>query len=118
MTARMAILQKEFKGFPDFRSVSVTTDPDVDTIDAIKKFASLHHADLSSWYFLRGTKEQMIALSSGGLGLGGEMKTPAHSVQFALVDKTGKIRGRFDPRVPNEMKELQKNVRELLSGKQ
>lgn len=117
MTAKMASLQKEFKDFPEFRSVSVTTDPATDTMEAIKKFANLHHADLTSWYFLRGTKEEMIALSKGGLDLGGDLKSPAHSVQFALIDRNGKIRGRYDPTIPAEMKELRAGLSALLAKK-
>jgi protein SCO1/2 len=96
--------------------VSFTVDPLTDTPERLKIFGTTFGADNRIWQFARGEYEQMEALVTEGFHQAlfrkdrGEapesapdpaqtQPTPfdtAHSVHFALVDATGRIRGFYE----------------------
>src|SRR5438552_15452052 len=64
MTEKMAALQKQL---PQMQFVSVSVDPTNDTPDVLKNYAKQHHADESSWHFLTGKEDAVVALARGML---------------------------------------------------
>jgi cytochrome oxidase Cu insertion factor (SCO1/SenC/PrrC family) len=77
----------------DVTWVSITCDPDTDTVEALRKYAELMKADPERWLFCRAELEytKQVAL---GMNLYLAMKT--HHDDAVVLDKTGKIRGMFD----------------------
>lgn len=124
-TAEMAKLQREFAGEKDFRLVSITVDPERDTVQALSGYAQKFGADPERWLFLTGKKEAIYELAQKGFRLsavepkGGASKpgpasffewltpTPAHahhpgptqpyihSSRFVLVDRKARVRGAY-----------------------
>lgn len=115
MARHLAELQRTFKGDPDFRIVSVTTDPRTDTPEILKAFAKRHGADPRHWLVLRGTKDQAVALSTGGLNLDVKADSNMHSMRFAVVGKDGTVRARYDSTKLDEREQLKTEVRALLA---
>ena len=96
--------------------VSITVDPLTDTPERLKIFGTTFGADSRIWQFVRGDYAEMETLVTDGFHQALFRKdrnqapenapdpalsepTPfdtAHSVHFALVDATGRIRGFYE----------------------
>lgn len=99
MSMNMAKVNQKFKDNKDFRTVSITIDPEHDTPDVMKDYASKFVDDDSTWYFLHGEKEEIYDLSRNGFySFVDKSEDPAigfeHSGKFVLVDRDGYIRSR------------------------
>lgn len=117
LTHKLATLQSRLG--PDFGPqaffVSVTVDPERDTPEVLKRYASAHGAQLSGWAFLTGTPGEIREIARRyGVAYG---KLPSgdmdHTFLTSLVDRSGMLRVqylgvRFDP------DELLGDVRSLL----
>jgi protein SCO1/2 len=78
---------------------SITFDPNRDTVDKLKTFASQYHPDYSGWKFLRGTEEEVKALAySYGAAVVKDNKGNfvTHTNTIALIDKKGNLRHSYN----------------------
>jgi protein SCO1 len=117
LTAKMATLQSRLGADfgPQAFFVSVTVDPERDTPEVLKRYASAHGAELAGWAFLTGTPTEIRDVTRRyGVAY---KKTPRgdvdHTFLTSLVDRNGTLRVqylgvRFDP------DELLKDIRSLL----
>ena len=101
MNESMLLIEKKFFGNPNFGIVSITIDPEHDTAAVLKAHSKLLGVTSSNWNFLTGDKAYIFDLANKGFNLyAGENKKVAggfeHSVLFALIDKDGNIRCRYD----------------------
>src|SRR5690606_28314567 len=86
--------------------ISLTTDPEFDTPEVLKRYAERFEADSNRWEFLTGTKKQIGDLAINSLKLAAIEKKPedresendlfVHSTIFVVVDKRGQLRGVFE----------------------
>jgi cytochrome oxidase Cu insertion factor (SCO1/SenC/PrrC family) len=88
MTGQMKSLQDLLPPTSDAKLVTLTTDPDFDTPEVLKKYGDRFGADFDRWKFLTGTKAEIAALASGSLKLS--------AVPVKLEDKHAKLRGVFE----------------------
>jgi cytochrome oxidase Cu insertion factor (SCO1/SenC/PrrC family) len=77
----------------DVTWVSITCDPDNDTLDVLSEYAKKWNADPDRWLFCRGDFEYTKGIARG-MNLALAMKM--HADHAAVIDKAGKIRGLFD----------------------
>jgi protein SCO1/2 len=116
MSGEMAKLQDEFRDQPDFRIVAVTCDPAWDTAQRLDQFGKTYGADPERWYFVTGTAEDIRRFAVGGLRLPWNADDPVtHSVDFALVDREGRIRDYFRETQQGEMERMRGVIRQLLA---
>ncbi len=103
MTERMKVLERAYRDRA-VRFVSVSVDPEHDTVDVLSAYAERVQAG-DAWLFLTGDREAIRALSIDGMKLAlmpaeGEDLPPGeaivHSNRFVLVDAEGQIRGYYD----------------------
>jgi cytochrome oxidase Cu insertion factor (SCO1/SenC/PrrC family) len=92
--------------------VSITCDPDTDTLEALRNYADQMKADPKRWLFCRGDLNytKQVAL---GMDLYLAMKT--HHDEAVVVDKAGKIRGLFDATSSNECDRMRSLLLECLA---
>jgi protein SCO1/2 len=86
--------------------VTLTTDPDYDSPEVLKRYGERFNADFNHWTFLTGTKNEIAALASGSLKLSAvpvkleDQKSVAdlfiHTTIFVVVDKQARLRGVFE----------------------
>ena len=101
ISARLGNLQGDALKGDDVRFVSISTQPEMDTPEALRQYAQKFHAS-DKWLFLTGDKEQIYNLANKGFLLtaveqNNSKENPViHSTKLALVDKAGKIRGYYD----------------------
>jgi protein SCO1 len=106
MTAQMKSVQAGLPSDSDAHLVTLTTDPDYDSPQVLKRYGQRFDADFNRWTFLTGTKGQIAGLAAGSLKLGSTPIAPAdqknsadlfiHTTIFVLVDKHARLRGIFE----------------------
>lgn len=118
MCLEMAELQEEFQDEPDFRIVATTVDPARDTADVLAKFGKSYGADPDRWYFLTGRKEDIRKFALEGLRIPwNHEEEVAHSPDFVLVDRDGRILDYFRQLEPDQMKRMREVIRGVLGAK-
>jgi protein SCO1 len=106
MTAQMKSLQDLLPLTSTAKLVTLTTDPDFDSPEILKRYGDHFGANSNRWTFLTGTKLEIASLGSGSLKLGSvpvkleDQKSVAdlfiHTTIFVLVDKHAQMRGVFE----------------------
>ena len=106
ITGHMKSLEDALPKTSDAKLVTLTTDPDFDTLEMMKRYGERFGADFSRWLFLTGTKAQIGALGAGSLKLSAVPVPPAdqtnaadlfiHTTIFVIVDKHAQLRGSFE----------------------
>jgi protein SCO1/2 len=101
MNRNMVTIQDEFYGNPNVGFASFTIDPAYDTPQVLKEYAKNYKITNPNWHLLTGDKEEIFKLANEGFNLyvGEAAEVEGgfeHSGFFALIDKEGKIRSRYD----------------------
>jgi len=138
-TAQMAKLQADFAEEKALRLVSITVDPERDTVLVLSQYAKRYGADPERWLFLTGEKKTIYRLALESFRLSvvdpaegvkswlfgpipvlahhGEMgKQFIHSSRFVLVDRQARIRGYYQSAEEDALQRLRRDVRILLRG--
>ena len=101
MTKNLVYLQKQLKDEKDFGIVSFTITPDRDNPTVLKQYAEHYNVTNPDWNFLTGDRNQVYDLANKGFNLYAAENPDApggfeHNGHFALIDKEGFIRSRYD----------------------
>lgn len=115
MATQMARLHRLFADYDSVHFVSITVDPDNDTEQVLAAYAEKLKADTDRWHFLRGDMKLVQSLSLDGFKLSPLSVPMDHSARFVLVDQAGQIRGYYDSRSDEEIRQLSDDIGELLS---
>ena len=85
---------------PNFGVISISIDPEKDTTDRLKKHADSLGIKNPNWHFLTGDRKYIGKIADEfDIYVGKDESSSEslnHSGMFALVDKKGKLRCRFD----------------------
>ena len=101
MNRNMLKIQNEYFGNPNLAIASFTIDPAHDTPAVLKEYAASYKITNPNWNLLTGNKETIYKFANSGFNLYVGENTEVeggfeHSGFFALVDKEGNIRSRYD----------------------
>jgi protein SCO1/2 len=121
MSSQMARLQAgiDARGLTgDVRLMSHSVDPENDTPSKLKAYGERLGQDPEIWTLLTGNKEDIYDLARNGYFLTAiESDTAAggifHSDIFALIDRSGRIRGYYDGTDTDEVDQLLEDVHRL-----
>jgi len=110
MATNMGYLQNKFKDRKGLRFISITVNPEHDTVEVLKEYANRVHADTKNWDFLTGDKDKIYEVAFKGFFINAQKDEVApggflHSQYFILIDKKGHIRGIFDGTIYKEIKD-------------
>jgi cytochrome oxidase Cu insertion factor (SCO1/SenC/PrrC family) len=94
----------------DVTWVSITCDPDTDTVEALRKYADQWQADPERWRFVRAPLKYTQQVAKG-MGLG--LFRQGHLDYAVVFDKAGKIRGMYDAASRSQCDQLSKLLVEL-----
>lgn len=113
-------------GVDNYRLVSITLDPEHDTVDVFGQRAEDWDANPAHWLFLTGEKERVRDLITGADGF----RSPAvdnpdnpqmlidHNSNVVLVDAAGRIRGYYDILKVEQREKLTRDLRRLVELKE
>lgn len=110
MTTNMSYIQNKFKDNKNLRYLSITVNPEHDSVSVLKEYADKVHADTESWDFVTGNKDSIYEIAFNGFFVSAQRDSIApggflHSGMLILVDKNAHIRGYFDGTTHKEVKE-------------
>ena len=114
MSENMSTLQERFASSGDIQFLSITTDPDYDTLDILNEYSS-NYSNKNNWFFLRGDILDVIELSEKGFFLSAALLPAGHSTRLVLVDKELNIRKYYEGTVESNIFELQSDIVTLLN---
>ncbi len=96
----------------DVKLLSLTCDPDVDSPERLREYATKLEASSDQWLFLTGRLVYIRRVAAELFQVPLDKQT--HSEKFIVCDKWGHIRGRFTWNKVDEMAELRLLVDKLL----
>ena len=114
MSENMSVLQERFASSNDIQFLSITTDPDYDTLEVLNEYSS-NYSNKNNWYFLRGNIIDVIELSEKGFFLSAALLPAGHSTRLVLVDKQLNIRKYYEGTIESNIFELQSDIVTLLN---
>ncbi len=101
MNQNLVYIQNELKGVADFGIASFTINPEMDTPRVLKKYAENYHITDEDWHLLTGDRNAIYELANKNFNIYAEEAPEVsggfeHSGFFALIDRDGYIRSRYD----------------------
>jgi cytochrome oxidase Cu insertion factor (SCO1/SenC/PrrC family) len=99
-------LMHDLEELKDVTWVSITCDPDTDTVEVLSEYADRRGADPQRWLFCRADLDYIKRV---GLGMKLDVFLKGHRDDAVVIDKQGKIRGYFNAtskRACQQMKDL------------
>lgn len=113
MGTHMQELYHRLKSYPDVQFLSISVDPERDSLSVLKKYAKSLGVEDHRWRFVRGSIDNVVELSENGFFLAAENLPMGHSTKFVLVDPEGNIRAYFDGLDSSEIEPLMDAVQTL-----
>lgn len=101
MTRNLVYLQEQLKDYKDFGIASFSITPERDTPTRLKRYAEHYNIINPDWNLFTGDKEDIYELANKGFNIyaAENPNVPGgfeHNGYFALIDKDGYIRSRYD----------------------
>lgn len=115
MKTQMMRVYEAVEDDPDVIIVSHTIDPEYDTVGLLHDYAERLGVKSSKWHFLTGSKDSIYYLAQTSYFITA-MEAEAepdgfiHSGAFLLIDKKGRIRGKYDGTKEEDVNKLIKDI--------
>ena len=116
MADRMKHLYDVYKNDPEVQFVSITVDPETDSLPVLRQYAIDHGVTDNRWVFLRAPVENVMMVSEQGFKLPMGVLPAGHSSRFVLVDSKGQIRGYYNSDDDQSQLLLEHHIRALLGA--
>jgi protein SCO1 len=113
MNSRLSSLYTSFQGSSKVRIVSISVDPDADSIPAIAEYASMNGVIDRNWLFVRGDIAEVRQLCEKSFLLAADGFPSNHPVKFILADDQARIRGFYEGTDEESGRYLKGHIREL-----
>ena len=114
MSGYMEELYKKYENSDVVQFVSISVDPDYDSLNVLMQYADDHGVTDDRWKFLHSDIESVKNLCEGGFMLAADDLPGAHSTKFVLVDRQGQIRGYYSGTDEASIKILTTNINSLI----
>ena len=111
--AHMVELYEDFEGYDQIQFVSISVDPDRDSLSVLKEYARGWGVDDNRWVFLRAPIEDVVDLCETGFMLAADGLPGGHTTRFTLLDHRGQIRGYYDGMEQASVKIIKNHIRQL-----
>jgi protein SCO1/2 len=118
MKIQMVRLYELTKDMDDVMLLSHTIDPEYDTVALLHDFAKRLGVESKRWHFVTGVKDSIYKIAQTSyFATAMEDKTEPdgfiHSGAFLLIDKQGRIRGKYDGTKEEEVNRLVGDIKKL-----
>lgn len=113
MTANMAELYRLYASSDKVHFLSISVDPDRDSLAVLRRYATDHGVTDKRWLFARGPLTDIAQLLEKGFLLAADDLPTGHPSRFILVDDNGRIRGYYSGDDQESLSALKTHVRVL-----
>ncbi len=121
MNNNMKLVYEAFKDQPDFRILSHTCQPEVDSVPVLKKYADSLGVN-KTWVFLTGRKDSLYRMARISYKIDDPNNNVAsieddflHTQNWALVNREGQVIAIYDGLKKAEVKDLISRIRSMLN---
>lgn len=113
MNGKVAELYRNFNGSPNVQFISISVDPDRDSVQALQQYAARFGVTDRRWLFLRAPIHEVKELSEKTFMLASSDVPGLHSTKLILIDGQRKVRGYYSSEDPIGLRILEEHIREL-----
>jgi protein SCO1/2 len=119
MKTQMVRVYEQVQDDPDVLILSHTIDPEYDTVGLLHDFANRLGVKSSKWHFATGQPNEYVfdLAQKSYFATAMEDKTEPdgfiHSGAFLLIDRQGRIRGKYDGTKEDDVNRLMKDIKRL-----
>jgi protein SCO1/2 len=118
MKIQMRRAYDSIQSMPDVLFLSHSIDPEHDTVALLRDYAARLDVKSDKWHFLTGEKDNIYDIAQTSyFATAMEDKTEPggfiHSGAFLLIDKEGRIRGKYDGTLPDDVDRMINDIRTL-----
>jgi protein SCO1/2 len=118
MKTQMLRVYEAVKDDDDVLILSHTIDPEYDTVALLRDYARRLGVESRKWHFVTGVKDSIYKIAQTSyFATAIEDKTEPdgfiHSGAFLLIDKEGRIRGKYDGTVESDVNQLISDIMRL-----
>lgn len=118
MKTQMLRVYDSIQDMPDVLLLSHSIDPEYDTVALLHDYANRLGVKSDKWHFVTGPQEKIFNIAQTSyFSTAMEDETEAdgfiHSGAFLLIDKDGRIRGKYDGTEENDVNELIDDIKTL-----
>lgn len=99
----------------DVTWVSITVDPDNDTVEVLRDYADRYQADPKRWLFCTGEFDYIKRVGEDIMKL--EVSWKGHKDHAIVIDRAGKVRGMFDATSMTQSEKLRQLLVKCLDEK-
>lgn len=104
VSEKVAKLRDKLDGDKNVMFLSISIDPETDTVEALKKYAARYRAETPVWRLLTGNME-VIKRILDDVSLDNGPEKGMHSTRLVLIDSEGVVRGYYPTDVEEEVTE-------------
>ena len=110
MNKQVQVMAEEFRPFPNVRFLTVTIDPERDSVPVLAKYADAYRADLYKRTFATGIKREIYDWVMSDLLLASEQRGQdfIHDDRVVIIDKARHIRSILETSGKNYTQKLQR----------
>lgn len=113
MSDFMAHLYRTYESHPEIQFVSISVDPEVDSLSVLKAYAGERKVSDSRWNFLWAEMDSVKNLSENSFMLAADDLPGYHSIKFVLLDKNANIRGYYNGTEALSIEHLKEDIKAL-----
>jgi protein SCO1/2 len=118
MKAQMLRVYEATANQEDFLILSHTIDPEYDDVTRLHDFAERLDVESKRWHFLTGVRDSIFKIAqtsyfATAMADEAEPDGYIHSGAFLLIDKEGRIRGKYDGTVAKDVDKLIADIKRL-----
>ena len=118
MANQLVRVQEANKAETDFKILSHTVMPEIDSPAVLLEYAEFYNADPAIWQFATGDRMEIFKLArrsyfAAVLEEGGDEGDMVHTENFVLIDKEKRIRGIYDGTSTKEVDKLIEDIKLL-----
>ncbi|SYZ72606.1 Electron transport protein SCO1/SenC [Candidatus Zixiibacteriota bacterium] len=113
MASKMSNLYKLYAGSDKVQFISISVDPENDSLSILREYAARQGVTDNRWVFLRAPLDSVVQLSEKGFMIAADDLPAGHSTKFILVDGQGQIRGYYDGLDDASLEIMKTHIREL-----
>ncbi len=121
MTKHLEEFHIRTKDIEELLIISHTIDPERDSIERLNEYIEERGIDpRDDWFFVRGSQEYTYDIGKNGYLVNADIDPAAeggflHSEHFVLIDREGRIRGFYEGTDPEQVEQLEKDIRKLIA---
>ena len=113
-----------YKGNDGVKFLSLTCQPENDSVSVLKQYADSMKVDTKQWQFLTGNKLELYRTARESFHIDDPKNNVGkiedqflHSQFLSLVDKSGKVRGIYDGLKQSDMEKLKGDIEDISKEK-